>query len=64
MKAMRIIADGAVSVGALSLLTAVVYRVLYAEWLGLQPRSFLFFSSACLLLGMALYIRELLSHKN
>ena len=63
MKAMRMIADGAVSVGAASLLTAVAYRVLYADWLGLKPRSFLFFSSACLLLGIALYLRESLTQK-
>ena len=63
MKIIHNIANVAILMGGTSILVAIFYRVLYISWFNLEPRSFLIFSNACLLLGIALYMRELIQNK-
>jgi hypothetical protein len=63
MKIIHYIANVAILLGSASLLAATFYRVFYISWFNLEPRSFLFFANTCFLLGIALYVRELISKK-
>ena len=63
MKTIRVTANVSTLLGFTSILAAIFYRALYISWFGLEPRSFLLFASSCLLLGIALYLRELIPKK-
>ena len=63
MKIIHVTANISILLGSASILAAIFYRALYISWFGLQPRSFLLFAGTCLLLGIALYLRELLPKK-
>lgn len=63
MKIIHYIANIAILLGSASLLASMFYRAFYITWFNLEPRSFLFFANPCFLLGIALYVRELISKK-
>ena len=63
MKVIHYIANIVILLGAAALIAGVIYRLFYLEWLDLQPGSFLRFANICLLLGIALYVRELIPKK-
>ncbi len=63
MKLIHYIANIVILLGAASLIGGVIYKLFYITWLGLLPSSFLQFANICLLLGIALYVRELISKK-
>ena len=63
MKIIHYIANVAILLGSASLLAAIFYAAFYISWFNLEPRSFLFFANACFLLGIALYVRELIPIK-
>ena len=63
MKLIHYIANVLILLGAASLIGGVIYRLFYLTWLGLVPRSFLGLANICLLLGIALYVRELIPRK-
>ena len=53
--------DVALVLGGVSFLLGLISRIWFAPWiLGLEARSFLGFTEACLLFAIALGIRELL----
>ena len=54
------IANICVLLGAISLLGAVIVKIFHIRMLGLVPFSFFCFADTCLLMGIALYIREIL----
>ena len=60
MKLVHYIANICILLGAASLIGGVIFKLFYIRWLGLVPLSFINFSTVCLLLGIALYIRELI----
>ena len=63
MKIIHYIANIVILLGAASLIGGVIYKLFYITWLGLLPNSFLRFANICLLLGIALYVRELIPKK-
>ena len=63
MKVIHYIANVVILLGAASLIAGVIYKLFFLMWLGLQPGSFLRFANVCLLLGIALYVRELVAKK-
>ena len=63
MKPIHYIANVAILLGAAALIAAVIYKLFFLEWLGLMPMSFISIANTCLLLGIALYVRELLPLK-
>ena len=63
MKTVSFIADTVILLGAASFLAGIVFKVFYIRWLGLLPVSFINFSQICFLLGIALYVRELVLQK-
>ena len=60
MKLVHYIANICILLGAVSLIGGVIYKLFYIRWLNLLPISFIHFANICLLLGIALYIRELI----
>ena len=60
MKIVHYIANICILLGAASLIGGIIYKLFYIRWLGLVPMSFISFGNICLLLGIALYIRELI----
>jgi len=64
MKLVHYIANVSILLGAATLIAGVAYKLFYVAWLGFLPSSFLEFANIFLLLGIALYIRELVpKHK-
>ncbi len=63
MKLIHYIANVAILLGAASLIGGLIYKLFFLTWLGLMPGAFLKFADACLLLGIALYVRELIPRK-
>ena len=59
MKIIHNIANIMILLGAANLIGGVLYKMFIIEWFGLAPSSFLDLAKVCLLLGIALYIREL-----
>ena len=57
------IANVAIMLGIVALLVGVFYKVFILEWFGFTGLSFLRFGNTCLLLGIALSIRELIPMK-
>ena len=64
MKIIHYIANISILMGSASLLAGLFYRAFYISWFGLLPRSFLIFANTCLLLGIALYIREMIPKRS
>lgn len=60
MKLIHYVANICILLGAASLIGGVIYKLFFITWLALLPGSFLGFANVCLLLGIALYIRELI----
>ena len=60
MKFIHYLANICILLGAAGLIGGVIYKLFYIRWLGLLPISFINFASTCLLLGIALYVRELI----
>jgi hypothetical protein len=63
MNVIHYIANVVILLGAAALIAGVIYKLFFLMWLGLQPGSFLKFANVCLLLGIALYVRELIAKK-
>ncbi len=63
MKNVNFIADIVILLGALGFIAGIIFKVFYIRWLGLLPISFINFSQICFLLGIALYVRELILQK-
>ena len=63
MRIIHYIANVVILLGAAALIAGVIYKLFFLAWLGLQPGSFLRFANICLLLGIALYVRELIPKK-
>jgi len=63
MKTVSFIADTVILLGAVSCIAGIVFKVFFIRWLGLLPISFINFSQICFLLGIALYVRELVLQK-
>lgn len=63
MKAIYYVANIAIVLGAAALIAAVIFRLFSITWLGLWPSSILRFGNICLLLGIALYVREIVVRK-
>ena len=63
MKIFHTIANVVILLGAAGLLVGVFYRVFLLSWFDFSPGAFLKFANTCLLLGIALYIRELIPAK-
>ena len=63
MKTVGFIADTVILLGAVSFVAGIIFKVFYIRWLGLLPISFVNFSQICFLLGIALYVRELIQQK-
>ncbi len=63
MKLIHSIADILILLGALSLLGALIIKIFHISVLYLVPFSFFNFANTCLLLGIALYIREIVKGK-
>ncbi len=63
MKVIHYIANIVILLGAAALIVGVIYKLFFLTWLGLWPGSFLRFANTCLLLGIALYVRELIPKK-
>jgi hypothetical protein len=55
---MKVVADIAIVVGAISLVVGVVSRWTVAPVMGIEAHALLSFSIACLLLSIALSVRE------
>ena len=60
MKIVHYVANVCILLGAVSLIGGVIFKMFYIRWLNLMPISFINFSNICLLLGIALYVRELI----
>ena len=63
MKLIHYIANVVILLAAAALIAGVIYKLFFITWLGLVPSSFLGFANTCLLLGIALYVRELIPGK-
>ncbi len=63
MKIIHYIANVVILLGAAALIAGVIYKLFFITWLGLYASSFLRFANICLLLGIALYVRELIPGK-
>lgn len=63
MKLIHYIANIVILLGAAALIAGVIYKLFFITWLDLWPGSFLRFANICLLLGIALYVRELIPRK-
>ena len=63
MKIVHYVANVCILLGAASLIAGVIYKLFYLRWLGLLPISFINFANISLLLGIALYVRELIPRK-
>jgi hypothetical protein len=63
MKIANFIADTVILLGALGFIAGIIFKVFFIRWLGLLPISFINFSQICFLLGIALYVRELILQK-
>lgn len=63
MKLIHYIANIVILLGAAALIAGVIYKLFFLTWLGLVPMSFISFANTCLLLGIALYVRELIPKK-
>jgi hypothetical protein len=63
MKLVHYIANILILLGAAALIGGVFYKVFIVTWWGLSPSSFLRFGDTCLLLGIALYVREVIPKK-
>jgi hypothetical protein len=61
MKLVHNIANICILLGAAGLIAGIAVKMLYVSFLCLLPISFLHFANTCLLLGIALYISELVS---
>ncbi len=59
MKLIHYVANVCILLGAASLLGAVIVKLFHLRFLGLVPFSFFNFANTCLLLGIALYLREI-----
>ncbi len=64
MKIIHYIANVSILLGAASLLAAVFYGAFFLSWFKLETRSLLIFANPCFLLGIALYVRELIYERN
>jgi hypothetical protein len=60
MKIIHYISNVCILLGTVSLIGGIVFKVFMFQFFGLMPGSFLRLANTCLLLGMALYIRELI----
>ena len=63
MKLIHNIANVMILLGAAGLLVGVFYRVFLLSWFNFSPSAFLKFANTCLLLGIAIYVRELIQFK-
>jgi len=63
MKAIHSIANVLILLGALALISGVCYKLFNLWWFYLTGGAFLKFAHTCLLLGIALYVRELIPSK-
>ena len=63
MKIIHTIANVVILLGAAGLLAGVFYKVFVLSWFNFSPSAFLRFANTCLLLGIALYVRELIPAK-
>lgn len=65
MKIVHHIANICTLLGAAGLIGALIVKIFHLRFLGLVPFSFFNFANTCLLLAIALYIREqVFNHKN
>ena len=60
MKFVHSIANICILLGAAGLIAGIAIKMLHISFLSLLPISFLHFANTCLLLGIALYISELI----
>jgi len=63
MKLIHYIPNVVILLGAAGLIGGIIYKIFIITWWGLAPGSFLRFANTCLLLGIALYVRELIPKK-
>ena len=59
MKLILRVADICILLGSTGLIGAVIVKLFHLKFLGLVPFSFFCFSNTCLLLGIALYVHDL-----
>ena len=63
MKIIHTIANVVILLGAAGLLVGLFYKGFSLSWFNISPSAFLRFANTCLLLGIALYVRELIPAK-